>query len=182
LSSATAKRGKQNNPVGGFLSFAHPTNKEYMNTVTCINVSVFDGALTRGSSYTILKKDSAKGLIKIRTDNNRIRWFPIYCFAEGAPVLLKVTQITVDEQILNAFCDAIEVTLSVIEGEKVSKRWCYFITPAYVYKMFHNTLPSMQTLGRHSIFVPLITTETIKKCIDYLEVNNLIEEVSLPLE
>jgi hypothetical protein len=150
--------------------------------VVCIDVSIYMGALTRGKTYDVLERDTEKRQVRLQADNGRVRWFPFYCFAIAGQEYLKVESIVVENPISNPYCDAVEITLHVVAGDKESKRWCYFLTPAYVYQMFENPAAAPLTLGRHGIFVPVLTEEQIQSAVKYLETHNLLEECTLALE
>src|SRR5688572_26512507 len=109
-----------------------------MESVFCINVATFAGALTRGKQYTVLEKDDEKMQLKIKGDNDHVRWYPSYCFTKNNEDLIKIKTIIFDDKIGNPYFDSIEITLVMIQGVKEIRRWCYFMTPSYIYKMFND--------------------------------------------
>ena len=153
-----------------------------MEQVVCIDVSIYMGALTRGKSYDVLERDVEKRQVRIQGDNERIRWYPFYCFAMQGDELLRVESIILEDIVRNPYCDAVEITLNVMLGERETKRWCYFLTPAYVYQMFENPAGTPLTVGRHGIFVPVLTEEEIQNAVRYLETHNMLEECTLALD
>jgi hypothetical protein len=48
-----------------------------MKEVTCI---IKSRALTRGKKYPVLEKDEADRTVRVRGDDGRDRWSPMYCF------------------------------------------------------------------------------------------------------
>jgi len=151
-----------------------------MDQLTCVNISVFERALTRGKVYDILAYNAEKNQVKIRTDNNRLRWFPFYCFGSGKEPVAKLKDIHIDDKIERPYCDSIEVTLSFLTGEIETKRWCHFLTPAFLYKGFFDSLKP-QIFNQHGIFLPVLTVDTITDAIHYLEAQNRLEACTLPV-
>jgi len=94
-----------------------------MVEVTCISVSNYAHALTRGKRYTVVATDE-KGQIRLRGDNNRTRWYPggIFDF-ENRPVPMMVS-FTIDDPIEDDYF--VEVTVTLSTGEQ---RYCVFVTP-----------------------------------------------------
>ncbi len=54
-----------------------------MACVTCIDIATFSNALTRGKKYEVLASDDETRKVKVRGDNGRVRWYPLYCFASA---------------------------------------------------------------------------------------------------
>ena len=153
-----------------------------MEKVICIDISIYRDALTRGKEYEVLKRDNDEKQIKVKGDSDRIRWYPSYCFTKNREDLFNVKTFTIDDKIQNAYLDAIEVTLILSNGTKEIRRWCYFLTPAYVYKMFNDPKSITFITGPQGIFIPVLTEETIRDSIYYLESQNQLLEHTLPLE
>jgi hypothetical protein len=153
-----------------------------MESVTCIDIATFPNALTRGKQYAVLASDAEKHQVKISGDNGRVRWFPSSCFTSVESPLLRVKSVTLDDEIRNPYCDTVEISITVLRGEAEAKRWCYFLTPAYIYKLFDSATSAPQLLGRHAVLVPVLTPEVIHDAVNYLEVHNLLDECTLPLE
>src|SRR6185436_7377319 len=98
-----------------------------METLVCKTAATFKNALTRGKSYTVLASNTDKQQVKIQGDNGRVRWYPTYCFAIDGEKLLTVKSYTIDDQIVDAHCDAVDITLILSDGERETRRWCYFL-------------------------------------------------------
>jgi hypothetical protein len=151
-----------------------------METVICINV--YGNALTRGKEYEVLDRGFDElhiDQIKVKGDSGNVDWYPAYCFTKNRKGLFEIKTITIDDQIRNAYLDTVETTLVLRQGTREIRRWCYFLTPAYVYKMFN--IPEPFTAGPHGIFIPVLTEEAIKKALYYLESQNQILECTRPL-
>jgi len=129
----------------------------------------------------VIQRDDEKRQIKIAGDNGRVRWYPAYCFEADSARLLKVTSIHIDDPIRNAHLDSVEVTLMLTDGEREARRWCCFLTPAYVYTLFSDPTAPPESFGRHVIFVPVLTEDSIISAIRYLEAHNQLEACTLPL-
>lgn len=65
---------------------------------TRICVSVYTDALTYGQKYEALSHNSEKHQIKVRGDNNRIRWFSEYCFDLTGTDVPHVTYIRIEAE------------------------------------------------------------------------------------
>jgi hypothetical protein len=152
-----------------------------METLVCKDAATFREALTRGKSYTLLASNSEKQQVKIQGDNDRVRWYPFYCFAMDGEKLLTVKSYTIDDRIDDPLCDTVEVTLILSDGEHETRRWCYFLTPAYASKIFE--IKPMEPLisGRHGMLIPEITEAQIQAAVQYLEANNELEDCTVPL-
>jgi hypothetical protein len=152
-----------------------------MNPITCVNVATYENALTRGQVYEILANDAEKRQVKIRADNGRMRWFPLYCFEEGIRSLPSVVRIYVDDKIRNPHCDSAEVSIDVALDGEILRRWCYFLTPAYISQILEAKELEPVLLGKHGILLPVLTPESITRAITHLEKHNLLQECTLPL-
>jgi hypothetical protein len=69
-----------------------------MESVFCMNVGIFEGALTRGAQYIVLERDNEKRQLKIKGDNGRVRWYPAYCFTKSDENLFTLKTIHFDEK------------------------------------------------------------------------------------
>ncbi|GEM48560.1 hypothetical protein DC3_41950 [Deinococcus cellulosilyticus NBRC 106333 = KACC 11606] len=96
--------------------------------VTCHQIGIYDFALTKGKKYQVLKVKEDLREIRLRGDNQRHRWYPTWYFdlsGGDVPILKKIT---VDDPIDDPFCDYVEVTLTLSDG---NRRWCVCATPSY---------------------------------------------------
>jgi hypothetical protein len=154
-----------------------------MERVTCVKACIYEEALTRGKVYEILEHNLKLNQVKIKGDNNRIRWYPADCFKFGSVPVTRVKSFKIDDEIEEPYCAYTEITITISIGEQELKRWCYFITPDYAKKFFVDRINfEPMILGNHGMILPLLTYESITKAIEYLENRALIEEHSLPLE
>jgi hypothetical protein len=96
-----------------------------MSEVTCVDESVYSGALTWGKRYVLLARDEEKGKIRVLGDNGRTRWYPALCFDLEGHEVVRIESIKIDDhyEVTPQRLD-VEVTLS--NGER---RWCFFVTP-----------------------------------------------------
>jgi hypothetical protein len=85
------------------------------------------------------------------------------------------------KKIENPYDGAMEITLTLLQAGKETKRWCYFATPAYLYRQFNDATNIPLTLGSHAIFMPILTQEGIENALRRLESQNMLEECTLPL-
>lgn len=137
--------------------------------------------MTRCQTYTVLENDSEKQQVKIRGDNGRVRWYPYYCFAVDGEPVFTVQSFTIDDEIDDPLCDAVDITLTLTDGSQERRCWCYFLTPAYVSNHFAIAPSEPFISGRHGILIPELTVEQIEITVAYLEANDLLEDCTLPL-
>lgn len=153
-----------------------------MDQVTCIVATTFETSLTRGKIYEVLSANTDKSELRIIDDTNTQNWFPNYCFSDGVVDIMKVKHYEITDDIQFPYLGTVEVTLTVTVGEDLTKRWCYFLTPAYMYKTFAGLHPEPGIFGAHGIVIPLLNRENIEAAIIYLENENLVEKCTLPME
>lgn len=101
-----------------------------MAEATCISISSYRGALTRGKRYDILERDHERAQIRVVGDNGRARWFPTACFDFSnhplAMMHLYCVETPPEAQDPDDWNGWTEVTIKFSNGEF---RWCIFITP-----------------------------------------------------
>jgi len=130
----------------------------------------------------LIEEDEPNNKVYIRDDRNRSSWFPKYCFVENEASLFTLEDFTLDDPIRDPYCDSIEVTIQVRYQSVSQKRWCYFLTPAYIYRMFYPNQGEPIVLGKQGIILPELSETSIRMALSYFELNNLLEEYTLPLE
>lgn len=153
-----------------------------MEEIICIDISNFTNALPRGRTYEVLAKDIEKRQIRIKGDNERVRWYPQYCFSSDREHLWTLKSIIMEDDVTSASCDTTDVTLVLNQGNDEIRRWCYFLTTAYVYRVFSRNATEPLLIGRHGIFLPMLSEDAIRKAIDYLLDHNQLEGCTLPLD
>lgn len=107
--------------------------------ILCTSSQNFTEALTYGKTYTVLDYDHSKGAYRIRGDNDRIRWYPGYCFSS---VDTKVKRFTSFSQ-KNGDDFSREITVFFDDG---TRRWFSLAEPQYLNHVnikgdnyYHNT-------------------------------------------
>lgn len=139
------------------------TTASLAQLATCLSQSVYDQALTRGMKYPILAYDQAKGQIRIRADNQRIRWFPAICFDLTGQDCLMISAITLDDPIHDPYHECIEVTISLSNGQE---RWCFCVTPSWLASAVTRHVEPKQTelhgfaIGQLTLLADYHTTNT----------------------
>lgn len=101
---------------------------EDRTTITCVSESTYAGELTQGRSYAIVAHEPGKEQYRILNDRGRQRWYPSFCFAPPGVQPPMLSHFTIDDPILDAEMDAIDVTIEFTNG---TRRWCIFTTPRY---------------------------------------------------
>jgi len=103
--------------------------------ITCLSVSVYEQALTRGSKYELLEMDKIKAQVRLRGDNGRTRWFSTDCFdLDGgeAPTLVRWW---FAEKVEDENCDCVDVSFELSDG---TCRWCWVCTPDYLKQLLES--------------------------------------------
>ncbi|MEZ5657056.1 MAG: hypothetical protein R3E83_00530 [Burkholderiaceae bacterium] len=105
-----------------------PTNDAGLKLpdLICVCESVYRGALTRGARYEVLALDPDRRQARMRGDNGRVRWFPLYCFAAGDVSVPRLAAFRIDDPIDPDGAYSVEVTVTLTDGQL---RWCVFATP-----------------------------------------------------
>ncbi len=89
-----------------------------MSELACVSESVYRDALTRGKLYTVLATDGEKRQVRILGDNERIRWFPAYCFDQGDRTVPVLIRYWIEDPITSDYDLPIEVTVLLSDGSK----------------------------------------------------------------
>jgi|GEM_PF-671360 len=153
------------------------------NEATCIDESIYSDALTRGHRYTIIDSDYKNSKIRIRGNNNRIRWYPLGCFdLNNEPVtkLLLFSVEDIDDE-LDAPLDIAEVNIRLTTGEL---RWCWFVTPVGALQLdntdrIHNLNVRFQYDNQHLIIMNKLTYETIEYALRHIDSQNKLIDCTL---
>lgn len=108
-----------------------------MELITCVDVSMYRAALTRGKKYELLAYDEAKGKVRVCGDNNKRRWYPRLCFDMKGSDVPMLKSFTIDDPIHDSKKDCVEVTVKLSKGRR---RWCIFVTPDWLSAYFSRDL------------------------------------------
>lgn len=150
-----------------------------MNELTCICVSVYAQALTRGRQYTILDQKGKQYLLE--GDNGRVRLFPNYCFTEGVISVPVLAHFQIEHPLELAETTILEVTVTLSTGEK---RWCLVATPAALAHggnwIEGTTIPFRYGL-RHLIIASELNEVLIGRMLHYIDSQGQLLECTLPL-
>jgi hypothetical protein len=93
--------------------------------ITCVSEPPYSEALTRGKQYELLA--AKEGKVRVRGDNNRIRWYSELCFdLEGNPAS-RLNKWKFDDQPDEISEMLVEITMHFNDGKY---RWSIIATPA----------------------------------------------------
>lgn len=139
--------------------------------VTCIRVSNYPEALTKGKKYQVLSVKADSDLIRIKGDNSRHRWYSTFSFdLSGADAIL-LQEVHLDDPIHNPNSDCIEVTLKFSDG---SLRWCLCATPTHFLHYIENGIqpkPKEQDGLEWTVFQFLGHNLKTKSGMDFMSFN-----------
>jgi hypothetical protein len=141
--------------------------------VTCVNSGTYKTALTRGKRYEVLQMDEDECQVRIRGDNQRIRWFPVYCFDLTGGEVPTITQLLI-EDFDEPTAQSVEVTVEFSDGQR---RWCFCVTPQILsttgdyledtHIRLHYACPHMIVIAVESL-----TKQIIEDAIRYIDSQN----------
>jgi hypothetical protein len=158
------------------------TGADSPNIATCINVGVFEQALTYGDQYAILARDTEKRQVKVRGDNGRTRWYPDYCFDVSGQPVVRVVRTAIADPIDDPVTCTVDVVLEFSDGQR---RLCDFTTPEALSQrggvaQFGGV--RLLSYSPHMIVVSAITPEMIAQSVAYIESHGDIFNCSKPLD
>lgn len=145
--------------------------------ITCKAVGVYPDALTRGKEYEVLG-DRADGAIRLRGDNDRVRWFPGDLFAlDGSPVPTLVRWWFEHEPAALPGDDGQEdVEFELSDG---SVRWCSFATPAHLRTLVEQAIPGFWSPTL--VVVRRLAPEDIEAMLRHLDQQGELTRASNPM-
>lgn len=146
--------------------------------ITCLNESVFSGALTRGRTYKVIEINEARGKVKVKNDIGRVRWYPYSFFTCNPDEVVTIERILPDS--LNDD-SAVEVTVLLSDG---TKRGCFFVTPQMLESITQEIIGSVRIIMYgvpHMIVVSEINVEAIAVTLRAIERRNMLLESTLPV-
>lgn len=146
--------------------------------VNCVSVGTYEGKLTRGQKYIVLEHDSEQQRVRIRGNNGRIRWYPMYCFdLEGGsvPILLRWQ---FDDPIEDEADDWVEVSFDLSDG---TRRWCSLVTPARLKWHLEQPLADPGVRASHLIVIRSLSSEDVDRMLRLLDQQDELLDASLPL-
>ena len=116
--------------------------------LTCTSIGVYHGALTRGKQYEVLG-ERPDGSLKLRGDNERVRWYSSYCFDLAGGVAPTLVRWWFEHEGLGELPpDQWEdVAFELSDG---TYRWCSFVTPMYLKQL----LESPHRVSEPGLWVP----------------------------
>lgn len=152
-----------------------------MIELRCKQISVYQGALTRGKQYLEIARDEGAQQVRIEDDRGRKRWYPMYCFDNGIEPLPMLVDYQLEDQtdtIENSF---IEVTVTLSNGER---RWCIVATPAALVGC-GDWIPETQIRfhyrNRHMLVLEKLSEDLIGRVLRHIDTQGELEECTLPL-
>lgn len=151
-----------------------------MAELICISESVYNGALTRGRRYAVISVNDRQ--VRIKGDNGRIRWFPLYCFQGTEHTVPILSSFCLDDDITLSTDLPIEVTVQLSNGER---RWCIFATPSALVNCgdwIAGTKVPFHYGNKHIILAKELSEDLIERILRYIDSQGELVECTLPLE
>ena len=153
-----------------------------MSELVCVRESVYPSALTRGKRYTVIAADDAKQQVRVKGNNGRARWFPLYCFEESTRSVPTLATYHLDDPISADDALSIEVTVELSDGER---RWCTFITPAALADSGDHAIEGTQVFFRynlrHLVVARALSEDLIGRMLHYIDSQGDLAECTQPL-
>lgn len=152
---------------------------------TCIKESTYSDALTRGKKYEIIEINHGTMQIRIRGDNDRIRWYPLYCFdLENKPVpkLMFFSVEDIDDVLKNPTDAWTEVNIRLTTEDL---RWCWFGTPSALARtgdIISDADVRFHYGNKHTIISNKLSYEIIEYILKQMDAQNELLDCTLPFE
>jgi hypothetical protein len=153
-----------------------------MSEMVCVRESVYRYALTRGQRYTVFAADDAKRQVRVKGNNGRTRWFPIYCFDQSTRSVPTLATFHLDDPISADDDLSIEVTVELSDGER---RWCTFVTPDALASRgdwIDGTQIPFHYGNRHIVVARELSEDLIGRMLRYIDSQGELAQCTLPLE
>ncbi|WP_285399884.1 hypothetical protein [Lysinibacillus sp. fls2-241-R2A-57] len=147
----------------------------------CRKQGAYSEALTRGNTYQVIDINNDKEMVRIKCDNGRIRWFPLYLFNMNSEDVIDLISWKFDDEVSNDANETnwIEISLKMSDG---SERWCILYTPERLRNCLQQ--PNVYPTGlhiKHMIVVKSYNVEDIQSVLDYLNQEDELIGATLPL-
>lgn len=142
-----------------------------MDAITCVTAGVYKRALTRGRRYTPLAYDAGRQ-VKVRGDNGRTRWYPLYCFDPTGGDVASIVEVIIPDYEVWAAEGEVDAEILLSTGER---RWCWFLTPTARSNWCEEPLGAARLLivgAPHQVFVDSLSEASIAGALRYLESQN----------
>jgi len=152
---------------------------------TCVCVSVYEDALTRGLKYKVLEIDEEKQQVKIKGDNGRTRWFPINCFDLTGADVPEIESIWIEAEEWppdewNPLTDDTDVTVKLTDGT------CW-VASFFTYQRIRTIVEESKMSGEFlhgkyfwisdMILVDEVSRERIEEVVKHLLSEDMFQEV-----
>lgn len=147
----------------------------------CRTSGVYSDELTRGKLYKVIDMNNDKEMVRMKCDNGRLRWFPLFHFNVNSECILDLISWTFDDEVSNDPNESnwIEINLKMSDG---SERWCILYTPERLKNCLQQ--PNINPKGlhiKHMIIVKSYNVEDIQSVLDYLNQEDELIGATLPL-
>jgi len=154
-----------------------------MPDATCIDESVYAGALTYGRKYPMLalEPNQQPRKVKIQGDNGRVRWYPALCFDLSGRDIPCLETIQICDDVVAADSVMIEVELTLSDGQR---RWCLFATPTALTNTgdyINGTTIRIHYGVPHLIIVSTLDEQIINQALRHMERNGKLFVCSQPI-
>lgn len=144
--------------------------------VTCTSSRNFLHALRYGDIYDLIAYDADKNQYQVIGYNGRKRWFPAYCFREGALELPLFESYLVDES--GDYDDQRDVTLFFSDN---TRRWFVLATLEFIREVIANNEPHFYQ-HEHTIIVESLEKADLDAILTELQNQGRLMAVTMPLE
>ncbi|MFF2175430.1 hypothetical protein ACFVT8_03035 [Lysinibacillus sp. NPDC058147] len=147
----------------------------------CRKHGAYPEVLTRGNKYQLVDINNDKEMVRIKCDNGRVRWFPLYLFSVNREDVIELISWKFDDEVSNDVTETswIEISLKMSDG---SERWCILYTPERLGNFLQQ--PNLYPTGLHiknMIVVKSYNIEDIQNVLDYLNQEDELIGATLPL-
>ena len=145
--------------------------------ITCVSEPPYSEALTRGKQYQLLAEKEGK--VRVRGDNNRIRWYSEFCFDLQGNLASRLSKWKFDDQPEEAPETLVEITMCFNDGKY---RWSIIATPASLKNLLEERDMEPGLWISHMIVVRSLNSADISLTLSQIDRAGDLLEASRALE
>jgi hypothetical protein len=149
--------------------------------IVCRTPGVYSDGLTRGELYQVIDINNDKELVRIKCNNGRLRWFPLYQFNLNGEEIINLVSWKFDDKVSDDpnEMDWMEISMKMSNG---SERWCILYTPERLTNFLQqaNLYPTGLHI-KHMIVVKSYNAEDVQSILNHLNQEDELIGATLPI-
>jgi len=146
-----------------------------IKNVTCINIGMYEHALTKGKVYTVFNENIRN--YRIEGNHGKRVWISKFYFIEGSEEIPLLVSWNFDDDVSE---DLIDVTFSFSDG---TRRWAIITTPEKLVNHFNNKKIHPPGINiHHLIILRSLNEDDVNITFKYMDQHNKLTEATLQLK